>query len=141
MATSVQACMVCRRLFNSAFGEMVCPACRDKAEEDLKKVKDYLWKNPNSPLYKVAEDCEVTEKEIKKWLRDGRIKLSEDSLIEMYCEGCGARISSGRFCDKCKAGTINGMNDIIKQSRAVEETAGKKKPVRDKERMRFLDKS
>ena len=46
-------------------------------------------------------------------------------------------IKTGRFCDKCKAQMINGLNNSIRQKPV--ERPGKRDP-RDNPKMRFLER-
>ena len=65
-----------------------------------------------------------------------RLAFTDDSPVGIECENCGAMIKTGRFCDACKSKLQNNLMSAIDKPKKVEP----KKPVRDGERMRFLEK-
>lgn len=131
----VRNCKECGRLFNYLNGKPICPACKQKLEEKFAQVKEYLRANVGATINEVAEANDVEIKQIKQWVREERLSFSNDSPISIECEKCGAPIKTGRFCVQCMSKMTNTLNSAIR--RPVEET---KKPERDKDRMRFLDK-
>ena len=133
----VRNCKGCGRLFNYiGGGSKLCQSCQKELEEKFQEVKAYLKANPNAPIAIVAEENDVSEKQIKQWIREERLVISDDSPIGIECEGCGAMIKSGRWCPQCANGVKNNLAKGLDKPKPVE----KKKPQRDKDRMRFLDK-
>lgn len=132
----VRNCKNCKRLFNYLGGDQICPACKEELENKFTLVRDYVWDNKNASMEKISEDCEVSIKQIKQWVREERLVFTDDSAIGVECENCGALIKSGRFCDKCKASMANNLNSVIKKP---EKPAAPHKKPKDKDRMRFLD--
>ena len=90
-------------------GRGYCPVCLEKQEEDLKKVKEYMWDNKGATVQELSENCNVDAKLIMQWLRKERIQLASESGIELFCETCGNKILTGRYCDKCKLDTQNRL--------------------------------
>ena len=135
---NVRNCKKCGNIFNYISGPPICPNCREKLEEKFQEVKEYIREHKGVGIAQISEACNVDPQQIRQWLREDRLEVTEDSAIMLNCESCGAPIRSGRFCEKCKAKNINGFNSILE--------ANKPKPVdkpfkRDKEapKMRFLD--
>ncbi len=126
-------CRSCKKIFNYITGEKICPACRDLLEEKYQEVKKYINENPGVPANKVAEDCEISLKQIKKWVREERLTFADDSLIGLDCERCGKIIHSGRFCKECAGGLADAMNDAYR----VQQVAARRKTGAGK--MRFLE--
>lgn len=135
---NVRTCKSCRRMFQSPFGKVLCPQCAEKEEDDLQKVKDYLWEHRTAPMNVVSEECEVSPQQIKQWLREERIQLTPESVIEFKCESCGCNIISGRYCEKCRSSQAKTFNEIL-ASRKKEEL---KKIVQahKEEKMRFISR-
>lgn len=131
----VRNCKGCGRLFNYLQGPPLCPACVAELENKFQQVKDYLRENPKAQLNQIAEDNDVSVKQIRQWVREERLTFTEESQITLDCENCGASILTGRFCDKCRAALQNDFSGAINRPKKVEP----QKPVRDRERMRFLD--
>lgn len=136
---NVKNCRRCKRLFNYMVGPVICPACRDIMEQEFQKVKKYIEENPHCDIRTVSEECEVDSQQIRDWVRDERLQFSEDSMVALNCERCGAVIRSGRFCDACKKDMTTGFNNAIGANKKKIEPA---RPTnnRDNPKMRFLDK-
>lgn len=130
----VANCKGCGRLFNVMGSEKICPNCQKKLEDKFDEVKKFIEDNPNSSVEVVAKETEVSMKQIRKWIREERLTLSEASEIGIECESCGKLIKTGRFCDECKANLTNTLGGMIKKPKEPEV----KKTVRDGNRMRFL---
>lgn len=133
----VKNCKECGRLFNYMSGEQLCPSCKDKLEDKFQEVKTYIRDNAHAGVDQVATDCEVSVKQIKKWIREERLTFTEDSPIMIECESCGAPIRSGKYCDACRNKMQSGLESMIRKPQA---NAQKEKRLRDGEKMRFLDK-
>lgn len=133
----VRNCRSCGRLFNYLSGPPICPSCKDKLEMKFLDVKEYLREKPNSSIQAVAEDNEVSTQQIHQWVREERLKFSDDSPIGLDCEGCGKTIKTGRYCEACKNKTKNELNSLLDKSKPVAQKAKTKK---EREKMRFLDK-
>lgn len=126
-------CRNCKRLFNYISGEKICPGCRDALEKKFSEVKKFVSENPGRNINEVAEECDTTVKQIKKWVREERLVFSSDSLVGLECERCGKMIHSGRFCKSCAGGLADAMTDayrVTQESHIRKTGAGK---------MRFLD--
>ena len=85
----------------------------------------------------MAEACEVDQGQIRQWLREERLELSQDSPIYLTCESCGAPIRTGRFCEKCTGNMTRSLQDVLKAGKA----AAQPKPAKNEgegPKMRFL---
>ena len=65
-----------------------------------------------------------------------RQQFADDSPIRIPCEGCGAMIQAGRFCEKCKAELANGFKQTMMQNKPA--APEKKQKKSDGDKMRFL---
>ena len=133
----VKNCRRCRRLFNYIGGQPICPQCREELEKKFQEVKKYLFDHRNANIPEVVENCDVDENQIRQWVREERLEFSSGIDIGMTCETCGAPITSGRFCDKCKASMINDLKSAGRQPEAPQPQAKKSEPSGNK--MRFLN--
>lgn len=137
---NVRNCRKCGRVFNYIIGQTLCLSCRDELENKFKEVKEYVQKNRGCTINDVAEICEVETSQIKQWIREERLEFTEDSMIGLACEICGSSIRTGRYCEKCKAQTLNGLNNVVRQAQASRQQ--QQKPTnnnpKDNPRMRFL---
>ena len=132
----VRNCKSCGRLFNVMNRERICPDCAKKLEDKFQEVKEFLQEYPNSTVDVVSTKTGVTTKQIRQWVREERLILSENSVEGIECESCGKRIRTGRYCEACKAALSNNlMNAIEKPKRAPQKTTD-----RERDRMRFIQK-
>ena len=111
-------CKKCGKVFQPAFGNTICEACKKKLEDDFHKVKDYLNDNPRATIKQISRDCEVSALQIEKWINEERLVFSEDSPINITCDNCGTKIFTGKYCAKCKAELGNSLTGITNQHKA-----------------------
>lgn len=129
----IRNCRNCKRLFNYISGESLCPGCRKLLEDKYQEVKAFVKENPGMNITQVAEECDVSIKQIKMWVREDRLQFSDDSLVGLDCERCGKMIHSGRFCKDCANGLQDAFNSLYKKN-----TPAAPKPS-SSGKMRFLD--
>lgn len=132
----VRNCRKCGRIFNYVVGQNICPVCRDKLEDQFKQVKEYIRDNRTCSVAEVVEACGVERNQIQQWIREERLEFS-GGIGAATCEKCGASISTGRFCEKCKLNMANTFS----------EASGKSKPQMPQQdekkegiRMHYLDR-
>jgi uncharacterized protein (UPF0212 family) len=97
-------CRSCKRLFTYITGDKLCPSCRTELAEKYQVVKQYVADNPDADVTSVAEECEVSVKQIKRWVREGQLEFADDSLVGLECERCGRQIHNGKYCKDCAGG-------------------------------------
>ena len=134
---NVRNCRSCGSIFNYVAGQVICPVCREKLEKKFHEVKEYIRENKGAGIQEVSEACDVEVSQIRQWLREDRLELTEGSPIMLSCDGCGAPIRSGKYCDKCKANVSNGFNYILK-SNAPKKPDSFRKKEDNGSRMRYL---
>ena len=83
----VRNCRSCGRLFNYMGGAPLCPACQKKLEEKFQEVKAFLEENPNSSVETVAEELDVSVKQIRQWIREERLSLSVAGALSVRPAG------------------------------------------------------
>ena len=131
-----RSCRSCGRLFNYIQGPPICAACKQKLEDKFIQVRDYIRENDSATMQQIAEDNEVSIKQLKQWVREERLVFTKNSPVGIECETCGKMIKTGRFCDQCKSSMANTLQGLY--AAPVKAESGKKE--RGKDRMRFLDK-
>ncbi|MCX8093537.1 MAG: MerR family transcriptional regulator [Candidatus Goldbacteria bacterium] len=103
-------CERCGRVFDSEGSEELCPECYLEDKKDLKKVKDYLNKNPLASVMEVCEKTGVPQAQILRFVRDGNLKL-RTPLKKFKCSLCGKPVIKGTICDECKGKIEKGMDN------------------------------
>ncbi len=132
----VRTCRGCKKIFNYLTGPILCPACREALEQKFQDVKKYIQEHRGASMQEVADECEVDMQQIRQWLREERLELSEDSAIALTCESCGKPIRSGKFCEKCRNAMANNFQSLMQNNKPTESTLYKKE--KENPRMRFL---
>ncbi len=130
---NVKNCRKCGKLFNYVSGSQVCPVCRDELEKIFQKVKKYIQENRGATIDQVVEECEVDAAQIRQWVREERLEFSGDGATGITCEKCGATISTGKYCQKCKNEMAANLSGVLPK-----EDHSRKKDARDPAKMRFL---
>lgn len=131
----VRNCRNCGNLFNYVMGPMICPACKESLEAKFQEVKQYISEHPGVGIRQVSDACDVETSTIQQWLREERLEVTENSAIFLSCDGCGANIRSGRFCDKCKANLTNGFRAATRSN----QPAPVQEAIKRENKMRFLN--
>ena len=132
----VRNCKQCGRMFNYLGGTCICPACKEKLEDKFAQVKEYVRNTPGATIQMVSEENDVSIPQIRQWVREERLEFSADSPVGIDCEGCGASIRTGRFCEACKNRMQNDFSKAIARPEVPKEPPTRSQ--RDSDRMRFL---
>ncbi len=77
--------------------DALCADCRAALDEKFQAVRDALARNPGMDLTSLAKETGVPEKDILKFLRQGR--LVARGMLK--CQTCGEPIERGRMCAGC----------------------------------------
>lgn len=133
----IRNCVKCGRLFQYIGGPPICPKCKQKEEEDFQLVKNYIYENKNANMIEVSNETGVSTKLIERFIREGRLILSEDSQISLKCEKCGANIRTGRFCEACSRSLSNEM----RMSASANQAPSKVNESKERDKMHFLNKN
>lgn len=135
----VRNCRMCGKLYNYIGGAYrgLCPDCIKKMEDKFVDVKEFINEHGTATISQVSEACDVSVKQIEKWVREERLCFASDSPIGIACEKCGAMIKSGRFCDKCKSSMTNEFSNAYSSKKPAPATQSQE--TRDRGKMRFLD--
>ena len=135
----VKSCRRCKKLFNYISGQAICPACKEELESKFQDVKKYLDEHKGASIMQISEDCEVEEHVIRQWIREERLEFSSGLSGEITCETCGAPITTGRYCDKCKASVLNGLIDAGRKPEPHNLQSTQSKESVNRNKMRFLN--
>jgi flagellar operon protein (TIGR03826 family) len=134
----IRNCKRCGQVYNY-LGKPICPDCIQSDEDDFKRVKEYLYKNPGTSMSKVSEDLEISVQKITRYLREGRLEITGDEAnLILSCESCGKSIRTGRFCNECSGGLARDLQKTADEiNEAISSVPSEKKGFE----LRFLNKS
>ncbi|ACB85805.1 TIGR03826 family flagellar region protein [Natranaerobius thermophilus] len=109
---NLKNCKRCGKLFLKTTRD-ICPDCHQKEEDDFLKVKQYLDKNPGATIVEVSEETEVSQKQIRKFIEEGRLLTSKYEALTIECKRCGKEISQGKYCESCQ-GELSQQFESVK---------------------------
>lgn len=96
-------CPRCGKLFAKT-GRDICNNCHQELERDYEKCVDFLRKNRGVTLQQLSDDTEIPVKQITRWIREGRISITNAPNMSYPCESCNfTLIREGNICDSCRA--------------------------------------
>lgn len=124
----VRVCKNCKKLFKYVYGPELCPDCSKivskekeepvkkekismlrpmvkEEEEKYEQVKDYILAHPKATIVQISDANDIIPTKLLDWVREDRLAFSDESVHAWFtCEKCGAKIKSGRLCNRCKNG-------------------------------------
>lgn len=103
----IKTCRYCKKSFRGFTA--LCPACAETIDKKYQAIRNYLDTNHAANIRIVAEATGVEEKVILFLIREGRIELRGASA-DVACLKCGAAITSGKYCDKCKGNLVHDLD-------------------------------
>ncbi len=70
--------------------------------DDYGKVRGYIEHHKGATAAQIEEAVGVSQRTIRRLLKDGRLEIAEGSKVYMRCELCGKQIRSGQYCPDCE---------------------------------------
>lgn len=83
-------------------GEYQCEDCQETAYDDYGKVRAYIEEHRGATAAQIEDAVGVSQRTIRRLLKEGRLEVSEDSRMFLQCELCGKTLRSGRYCPECE---------------------------------------
>ncbi|KGX93946.1 membrane protein [Pontibacillus halophilus JSM 076056 = DSM 19796] len=104
----------------------ICEACYRKEEDDYDLVYTYIRKKKNrtAGVEEVANHTGVSEKTIRKFVKEGRLRSGMFPNLDYPCDRCGTMINEGLICGSC-------ANEIQADLGKVEQEEKRKDRVRE----------
>ena len=111
-------CPRCNKLFSKHFRE-VCNSCHQELEKDYERCIEHLRKNKGLTIQELADETEISIKQITRWLREGRISLFNAPNMTYPCEVCGTLIRENTMCDGCRGRLQKDVKNAQKKASSV----------------------
>ena len=83
-------------------GEYQCEDCGELAYDDYGKVRNYIEAHKGATAAQIEDAIGVSQRSIRRLLKEGRLEVAEGSRAFLQCELCGKSIRSGRYCSDCE---------------------------------------
>lgn len=90
-------------------GEYHCEDCGYVDYDDYGKVRLYIESHKGATAAEIENAIGVSQRSIRKMLKESRIEIAEGSKAFLHCEVCGQNIRSGRFCYECEVKVHRNM--------------------------------
>jgi len=90
-------------------GEYQCEDCKRVDYDDYGKVRRFIELHPGANAAQIEHEVGVSQKTIRKLLKEGRIEIAENSAAFLRCEICGKQIRSGELCPECEVTVHRNM--------------------------------
>ncbi|MEH7342615.1 TIGR03826 family flagellar region protein [Bacillus sp. JJ1532] len=96
-------CPKCDSIFVKNKFRDVCEKCWKEEEKAYETVYQFMRKRENraATMNQVVEATGVEEELILKFIKAGRLQLTQFPNLGYPCDKCGAIIRTGKICDKC----------------------------------------
>lgn len=110
-------------------GEYTCDRCGFLDYDDYGRVRNFIERKPGANTIEIEKATGVSQRTIRKMLKEGRFMLTEDSRAMLYCEICRKPIRFGRFCVECERVSQQKQEEIQRKARHKAAIAGFGKTV------------
>ncbi len=104
-------------------GEYHCEECGAVAYDDYGKVRLYIEGHKGATAAQIEGAIGVSQRTIRQLLKEGRIEVTQDSKVFMYCEICRKQIRSGRLCPECEVKAHRALENE-ERSKRIKEMQG-----------------
>ncbi|MFD9626040.1 TIGR03826 family flagellar region protein [Peribacillus muralis] len=122
-------CPSCNSLFVITKFRDVCDACYKEEEAKYDKVYAYIRKkiNRTASMMQVVRDTGVEEILIIKFVKTGKLRISQFPNLGIPCEKCGTQIKGGRLCSNCSDSLRSDLQAFEDEDRRLTEIPGNEK--------------
>ena len=98
----VTNCPRCGKMFYPVGKDAkICPECVKEEEQVFETLKEYLRENPGKNMADITADTGISAKKVNKFLREGRLEVTEGMEGFLTCMNCGKSITTGKYCNDC----------------------------------------
>lgn len=97
-------------------GEYQCEDCGFLDWDDYGKVRNYIEKHKGATAAEIEAEIGVSQRSIRKMLKESRIEIAEGSKTFLHCELCSKEIRSGRFCHECEMKVHRNMEEQYREA-------------------------
>jgi flagellar operon protein (TIGR03826 family) len=112
-------CPECGEIYVKNKFRNVCEKCWREEEAAYDTVSKYMRKRENraATMLQVVEATGVPESLILKFIKNGKLQITQFPNFGYPCDKCGAVIRTGRLCEDC----ANEIKDDLKHFEREEE--------------------
>lgn len=120
MVLNVANCPRCGKVYAKGLRD-VCPACIREIDEEYTRCAEFLRENKGASIQEVSDEADVTINQITKFIREGRISLTDLPNLGIPCEMCGAPAGDNKLCENCRRRFSTGVEIATERAQKREE--------------------
>jgi len=117
----VEHCPLCGRVYQKNLRNM-CASCTHEFDSQLASIEHFMIRNRRATMAELCLATSIQEKAIVKYMKLGKISVSQYPNLTYACDYCQSPIQSGTMCTGCKM----RLNADIRRMKEDEE---RNKPI------------
>jgi flagellar operon protein (TIGR03826 family) len=110
----VQNCPNCGNIFRKTTWP-ICQDCKNDMENELSKCTEFIRRNRQTSMSLLVEHTGVSELNIEKYIRDGKINIIDVPNLSYPCDLCEAGIRKGNLCYNCRVKINTDIDKMYRQ--------------------------
>jgi flagellar operon protein (TIGR03826 family) len=116
-------CPNCNDIFVKNQFRDLCPKCWKREEDDFQTINQFMRKRENraATIEQVVKYTGVDEELILKFIKKGRLQLTNFPNLGYPCDKCGRIIRTGKLCEKCSQGLREELNTFQAEEKRKQE--------------------
>jgi len=101
--SQIETCPSCGDIYVKNQFRDVCQKCWKEEEQAYDQVSKFMRRRENraATMLQVVEAVGVKEELLLKFIRTGRLKVTQFPNLGYPCDKCGTIIRSGKLCEPC----------------------------------------
>lgn len=110
-------CPECGEIYIKSKFRDVCEKCWREEEAAYDTVSKYMRKRENraATMLQVVEATGIPEFLILKFIKTGKLQITQFPNLGYPCDKCGAIIRTGRLCVSCAGEIVNDLKEFERQ--------------------------
>ncbi|MEH7887033.1 TIGR03826 family flagellar region protein [Bacillus sp. JJ1609] len=106
-------CPECGEIYIKSKFRDVCEKCWREEEAAYDTVYKYMRKRENraATMLQVVEATGVTEAQILKFIKSGKLQITQFPNLGYPCDKCGKIIRTGKLCEGCASEILNDLKN------------------------------
>lgn len=106
-------CPECGEIYIKSKFRDVCEKCWREEEAAYDTVYKYMRKRENraATMLQVVEATGVSEALILKFIKNGKLQITQFPNLGYPCDKCGKIIRTGKLCESCASEILNDLKN------------------------------
>lgn len=124
-------CPSCGKIMVKNSFRDICHDCYKEEEKLFEIVYKYMRKRENraATIRQVVEATGVSEDLLLKFIKSGRIQVTQFPNLGYPCDQCGRIIRTGKLCERCQENLREELSEFQKEEERKKELKEREKRV------------